>query len=195
MVGGDVGDRVDGDGDIGGLGRPVVGHRIGEHGVAVVVVFGREGERIVGAQRDRAVADRDRGAAFDNRRAVDGGDLRAVLEIVRARVLAGAAHRVEGDRGVFIGGDMVGGDVGDRVDGDADRGWSRIRIAGHIHHGVLERRGAVVVGVRLEVERVARIWRANCRQGRRAWICVQHAVRGRARHCKERDAASAGVCT
>src|SRR5205814_7255530 len=75
------------------------------------------------------------------------------LEVVGAGHLVVAAHRVEGDGGVFIGGDRIGDDVGDRIDGDGDVGGL---VGAAVGDRVGEHRRAVVVGVRWEERRVGK---------------------------------------
>src|SRR6185437_12200119 len=153
-IGDDVGHRVDGDADVGGLGYPASRrYRVGEQRRAVVVGVGREGEHIAGGERHAAVVDRNGGAAGGDGGAVDGGDLGAVIEIVGARDLVRPAHRVEDDRGVFIGGDHIGDDVGHRVDGDADVGG--LGYPASRRYRVGEQRRAVVVGVGRVGEHIA----------------------------------------
>src|SRR5205823_6141855 len=153
-IGDDVGGRIDGDGDVGGLGDAAGGgDRIGEHGRAVVVGIGREGEHIAGAERHGAVADRNGRPAYGDCLAVDGGDLRAVGETVGARGLVCPAHRVEGDGGVFSGGDRIGDDVGGRIDGDGDVGGLGDAAGGGDRIG--EHCRAVVVGIGREGELIA----------------------------------------
>src|SRR5689334_24918765 len=118
----EIGIFVDVDGDAGGLVRPAVGHRVGEGGRAFETGGRGKGEGIAGAELDRAVANGDGRAALGDGGAVDLDDLRAALEVVGARGLVLPAHRVEGDRGAFVGADRVGDDVADGVHGDGDAG-------------------------------------------------------------------------
>ena len=128
-VGGDVGDRGHGDGDRGGLGAVVVGHRVGEAVGAVEVGVRRVGAGAVAVDDDRAVGalgDAGHDRRRPRRRVVGqhvGGD-RPVSSSVVSLSAAMSAHRGDGD------GDRGG--LGDAARGD------RVGVAV----------GAVEVGVR-----------------------------------------------
>src|SRR5206468_2466778 len=121
-VGDDVGGRIDGDGDVGGLGDAAGGDRVGDQKSTGLDCSDGQGEYIAGCEGHGAVADEHRRVADCDRGAVDRGDLRAGLDTVGADTLSLHDALPICDEGVFRGGDGVGDDVGGRIDGDGDVG-------------------------------------------------------------------------